>query len=220
MIYQICYTLLKKQIYAFSSEKLEVGDKIVVEIDNEKFSATIRQECTDHSIPSTVLGTNFILRKMSEIDEFHCELQTRRCLSYISKANQIARKYDSSCRIIACEPLFDIERMIFYFKVFEKIVNLRQVIKEVRELVQVQVDFRQVEGRDVAKILPVFGNCGAQTCCTRFLQTTPIISNENGNSVWKKPAKSLGMCGRIKCCTVFEHPCEKENCQCTKKQLQ
>jgi cell fate regulator YaaT (PSP1 superfamily) len=204
VIYKLRYTLLKKQVYAFSSEKLEVGDHVVAELDREKYMAIIHEEVQDHVVSSSLLGENNVIRKALEADEIHYDLQARRCFHFTAKANEIARKNESSCRIVTCEPLFDIERIIFYFKVFEKEINLRPVIKDVQELVKAQVDFRLVEGRDVAKLLPTIGACGIQTCCTKFLHTTPILSSEDVKDMWKRPTDNLGVCGRIKCCATFE----------------
>jgi len=71
-----------------------------------------------------------------------------------------------------------------------------------------QVEMRQIGPRDVAKILGGMGACGIETrCCTRFITEFSSISikmaKEQGISL--TPAEITGMCGRLRCCLIYEY---------------
>ena len=70
------------------------------------------------------------------------------------------------------------------------------------------VDLRQLGPRDVAKTIPGMGACGlACRCCCQYLTEFSSISikmaKEQGISL--TPAEITGMCGRLRCCLVYEN---------------
>ena len=70
------------------------------------------------------------------------------------------------------------------------------------------VDLRQLGPRDVAKSIPGMGACGLSCrCCCRYLTEFSSISikmaKEQGISL--TPAEITGMCGRLRCCLVYEN---------------
>ena len=70
------------------------------------------------------------------------------------------------------------------------------------------VDLRQLGPRDVAKTIAGMGACGmACRCCSRYLTEFNSISikmaKEQGISL--TPAEITGMCGRLRCCLVYEN---------------
>lgn len=70
------------------------------------------------------------------------------------------------------------------------------------------LDLRQIGPRDVAKILGGMGACGLETrCCSKFLtEFSPIsikMAKEQGISL--TPSEITGMCGRLRCCLIYEY---------------
>ncbi len=71
-----------------------------------------------------------------------------------------------------------------------------------------QVALRQIGPRDVAKLLGGMGACGLETrCCSSFLTDfSPVsikMAKEQGLSL--NPEEITGMCGRLRCCLVYEY---------------
>jgi cell fate regulator YaaT (PSP1 superfamily) len=71
-----------------------------------------------------------------------------------------------------------------------------------------QVALRQIGPRDVAKLLGGMGACGLETrCCSTFLtEFSPVsikMAKEQGLSL--NPEEITGMCGRLRCCLVYEY---------------
>lgn len=72
----------------------------------------------------------------------------------------------------------------------------------------IAIDLRQLGPRDVAKTIPGMGACGlACRCCCQYLTEFSSISikmaKEQGISL--TPAEITGMCGRLRCCLVYEN---------------
>jgi len=70
------------------------------------------------------------------------------------------------------------------------------------------VVLRQIGPRDVAKIIGGMGACGLETrCCSMFLTDfSPVsikMAKEQGLSL--NPEEITGMCGRLRCCLVYEY---------------
>jgi cell fate regulator YaaT (PSP1 superfamily) len=70
-----------------------------------------------------------------------------------------------------------------------------------------RVELRQIGPRDVAKIMSGYGACGGPRCCSTFLaKFSPIsIRMAKAQSVSLSPSEITGMCGRLRCCLVYEY---------------
>jgi cell fate regulator YaaT (PSP1 superfamily) len=76
------------------------------------------------------------------------------------------------------------------------------------EFTPAHVDLHQIGPRDVAKILGGPGACGLEErCCSTFLtEFSPVsikMAKEQGISL--NPDEITGMCGRLRCCLVYEY---------------
>jgi len=70
------------------------------------------------------------------------------------------------------------------------------------------IDFRRVGPRDVAKLIGGMGACGmAVRCCSMFLtEFSPIsIRMAKAQGVSLDPSEITGMCGRLRCCLIYEY---------------
>ena len=94
-------------------------------------------------------------------------------------------------------------------------IDLRNLKQEISKRVHdAQVELRQIGPRDVAKIFGGMGACGLPTrCCTKFLTDFSSISirmaKEQGISL--TPTEITGMCGRLRCCLIYEYEFYAEN---------
>jgi len=84
--------------------------------------------------------------------------------------------------------------------------NLRRSMQ--RLYTNIQIEFHLIGPRDVAKILGGMGACGLESrCCSTFLTDfSPVsikMAKEQGISL--TPTEITGMCGRLRCCLVYEY---------------
>jgi cell fate regulator YaaT (PSP1 superfamily) len=71
-----------------------------------------------------------------------------------------------------------------------------------------RVEMRQVGPRDIAKIIGGMGACGLETrCCSQFLsEFSPIsIRMAKAQGISLNPQEITGMCGRLRCCLLYEY---------------
>ena len=113
-------------------------------------------------------------------------------------------------KIVAAEFSFDGARLALMFSSeTEEKLDLKSLRSDMGKLYPgTQVDMRQIGPRDVAKHLCGLGACGLEMrCCSRFLTDfSPIsikMAKEQGISL--TPAEITGMCGRLRCCLVYEY---------------
>ncbi len=79
-----------------------------------------------------------------------------------------------------------------------------------------QIVMQRIGPRDVAKLLGGYGACGAPRCCSTFLtEFSPIsIKMAKVQGLSLNPEEITGMCGRLRCCLVFEY---EQYAEATKK---
>ncbi len=70
-----------------------------------------------------------------------------------------------------------------------------------------RVDVRRIGARDAAKMLGEYGACGAPRCCSTFLTDfSPVsIKMAKAQGISLNPSEITGMCGRLRCCLVYEY---------------
>lgn len=113
-------------------------------------------------------------------------------------------------KIVSSEYSFDGTRLTILFSSdTEEKAELKSLRSDMQKaFAPAQVEMRQIGPRDVAKILGGMGACGMETrCCTRFITEFSSISikmaKEQGISL--TPAEITGMCGRLRCCLIYEY---------------
>ena len=113
-------------------------------------------------------------------------------------------------KIVAAEYNYDGARLVFLFSTeTEDKVDLKTLKRDMQKKFPApQIELRQIGPRDVAKLLGGMGACGLETrCCSKFLTDfSPIsikMAKEQGISL--TPNEITGMCGRLRCCLVYEY---------------
>lgn len=113
-------------------------------------------------------------------------------------------------RILDAEFSYDGSRItVTYSSSIEDKIDLKTLKYDIQKAFSAPtVDIRQLGPRDVAKVIGGMGACGlACRCCSRYLTEFSSISikmaKEQGISL--TPTEITGMCGRLRCCLVYEN---------------
>jgi cell fate regulator YaaT (PSP1 superfamily) len=113
-------------------------------------------------------------------------------------------------KIVSAEFSLDGARLLFIYSSEEGEKTDLKMLKRAmqRTYQQTHVEMHLVGPRDVAKALGGLGACGLQCrCCSAFLtEFSPIsikMAKEQGISL--TPTEITGMCGRLRCCLVYEY---------------
>ncbi len=110
-------------------------------------------------------------------------------------------------KFLKAEYSFDGSWLTFLYAAENKKLDLRQLRAVMRKSFRARVEMLLIGPRDVAKILGGHGVCGQPRCCSTFLtEFSPIsirMAKEQGISL--SPQEITGMCGRLRCCLVYEY---------------
>ncbi len=111
-------------------------------------------------------------------------------------------------KIVRAEYSFDGQTLTFLFSTDqEERVETGQLRQVMSRLYRARIEMRQISPREVAKILGGMGACGIEErCCSRFLtEFSPIsIKHAKEQNLSLNPHDITGMCGRLRCCLVYE----------------
>lgn len=200
------------KIYHFDASKvpdIRMGDHVVVETSRGAQLGQVATIVTSGTgmdgglkpVERRATPRDLILRQTWQNKESDVIVMTRK---RVSELNLVGIK------IIAAEYSYDGSRLaIMFSSESEEKVDLKSLRQDVQRLFQPsQVELRQIGPRDIAKLLGGMGACGLETrCCSKFLTEFSSISikmaKEQGISL--TPSEITGMCGRLRCCLIYEY---------------
>ncbi|WP_374687861.1 stage 0 sporulation family protein [Promineifilum sp.] len=110
-------------------------------------------------------------------------------------------------KFVKAEFSFDGSWLTIAYTTENKKLDVRQVQGALGRILRTRVEMQLVGPRDVAKMMGGYGACGIPRCCSTFLtEFSPIsirMAKEQGISL--SPQEITGMCGRLRCCLVYEY---------------
>lgn len=201
------------KIYHFDASScpdLRMGDQAVVETSRGAQLGEVVQildnaqqppEGTWKPIHRRATPRDLVLRQIWQKKELEATINCRAKLSELRM---------EAIKIVGSEFSFDGSRLSFLYSTeAETKVETKKLRNAMQRLYpKSQVEMRLIGPRDVAKILGGMGACGMENrCCSMFLtEFSPIsikMAKEQGISL--TPSEITGMCGRLRCCLVYEY---------------
>ena len=136
--------------------------------------------------------------------------QRRELEAMINCRQKVAEVGLKGVKITKAEFSFDGSRLCFLYSTEGNnkvdMNGLRQKIQ--RSYRKSKVEFREVGPRDVARVISGMGACGLEErCCSRFMtEFSPIsIRMAKAQGISLNPQEITGMCGRLRCCLMYEY---------------
>ncbi len=118
---------------------------------------------------------------------------------------KIIQEFNLPMKLISVHFLYQKKKVIFNFTA-ENRIDFRALVKRLAAIHRTRIEMRQIGVRDASKILPNYGVCGFQTCCTKSnCHITSIylkMAKDQGFAV--NSSKLTGVCGRLMCCLAYE----------------
>ena len=123
-------------------------------------------------------------------------------------AREKARALNLAIKVVKAEYAFDGSRLSILYSAEEERPHTGNLLNDVQQSFKAKVELRLIGPRDAAKLIGGSGACGLDTrCCSMFLtEFSPIsikMAKEQGISL--NPTEITGMCGRLRCCLVYEY---------------
>jgi cell fate regulator YaaT (PSP1 superfamily) len=201
------------KIYNFNAgsvTNIKMGDSVVVETTRGWQLGTVAQLLNSTNVPEDP-NRKTIDRKATPRDLLLRQNWQKKETSVINNCKvRIKELQLEGIKVIAAEYSFDGARLaIMFSSESDDKVDLKSLRQDMQKAyAPSMVEIRQIGPRDVAKMIGGLGACGMEVrCCSLFLTDFCSISirmaKEQGISL--TPNEITGMCGRLRCCLVYEY---------------
>ena len=189
---------------------LEPGDPVVVRTSRGMQLAHISQVGID--------AEELDLRSFKSVERPATpkDLMTRKALALQEKelTEQIREHLNnngmSGVKIVSVEFSLDGNRLFILLNSESSVnYNIKRLHNDVQKMVKgVHLELRQIGPRDAAKLIRGMGACGMENrCCSKFLTEFSSISIRMAKTqdISLTPSEITGMCGRLRCCLMYEY---------------
>lgn len=205
------------KIYSFDAsgcEDLQAGDFVLVE------TARGQQLGQVVSVEPAHLGQQQedlkpVQRRATSRDLAVRQYWQQREEEALNLACEMAAQLDLPVKLVVAEYTFDGQRLTLLYVSEDKKWDPGDLQQRLQRKLDVRVDLRRIGPRDQAKLMGGYGACGDPRCCSQFLsEFSPVsIKMAKIQGISLNPADITGMCGRLRCCLVYEEEQYKEACQ-------
>jgi cell fate regulator YaaT (PSP1 superfamily) len=189
---------------------LKIGEQVIVETARGRQIGEVIQFIREPSSPMEGSWKSIERRATAADLLMRQQWQKKQVEAMINCRARAAELQLEGIKIVAAEYSYDGMRLVFLFSTeTEDKVDLKSLRKDMQKIYTAsQVELRQIGPRDVAKLIGGMGACGLETrCCSKFLtEFSPIsikMAKEQGISL--TPSEITGMCGRLRCCLIYEY---------------
>jgi cell fate regulator YaaT (PSP1 superfamily) len=190
-----------------SRDVIEPGDHVIVETRRGRQLGQVIANIEPNKV-NVRRGLKSIERKATPRDLVMKQVWEQRELDALitcrEKASHVGVR---DVKFVKAEYSFDGAWLTFLYATEDKKLDVRPLRKVLRKSFRARVEMLMIGPRDVAKILGGHGACGQPRCCSTFLsEFSPIsirMAKEQGISL--SPQEITGMCGRLRCCLVYEY---------------
>ncbi len=200
------------KIYHFEARDqvdLKVGDRVVVETSRGWQLGEVAQLIRDAQPPAE--GYKLIDRRATPRDLLMRQLWQQKEAEVVETSRKRAGELRlNGVKVVLAEYSFDGSRLTILFSTeTEDKYDLKSLRNDMQKVYGPStVELRLIGPRDVAKTICGLGACGLDTrCCCAFLTEFSSISirmaKEQGISL--TPTEITGMCGRLRCCLIYEY---------------
>ena len=188
-------------------DAIEPGDHVIVETKRGRQLGQVmvyvnpRDVHNHHGLQPVERKANprdMVMKQVWETKELDALISCR------EKANDLGIK---DAKFVKAEYSFDGSWLTFHYATENKKLNVGRLQKDLNRRFNTKVELRLIGPRDVAKILGGYGACGAPRCCSTFLtEFSPVsIRMAKAQGISLSPQEITGMCGRLRCCLVYEY---------------
>ena len=193
----------KELYYFFTNEKLKIGDKVVVFIDDFVALAEVRIILEKQEDRFNKLNSINRIATAQDLNKYN-ELKIR-AKAFLPQIKNLSLRLGLSMKFVGAQYSLDCSKIVIIFSSEDR-VDFRQFLKELAVMLKIRIELKQIGQRDEVKVCGGVGPCGEQCCCSRFLKdfehVTVKMAKVQGLSL--SPTKINGICGRLMCCLAYE----------------
>jgi cell fate regulator YaaT (PSP1 superfamily) len=185
--------------------KLKISDYVVVEVDNGIDLGSVSQIGRLVMLKNIKENPKNVVRIATHDDMETMKRNRQKEIDAFSVCKELILKHKLKMKLVDVEYQFDKNKLTFFFTSDQR-VDFRALVKDLASKYRTRIELRQISVREEARKLGGMGICGNQLCCCSFMDSfSPITTNDaKEQNLPMNPSKLSGLCGRLKCCLMFE----------------
>lgn len=184
---------------------LRTGDPVLIEVEGEVTYGIVYTEPYSTPFIPPMRAMKSILRKPN-IEE----------IALIGRLERLSQEAATYCRtkamalgihlkLVEVYGAMDCRQLTFVYTADDRI-DFRELVRDLARRFGGRIEMRQVGVREEARRLGGIDTCGLVLCCASFLTDVKPISAKQAKKLDLPidDPRLLGVCGRLKCCLIFE----------------
>jgi cell fate regulator YaaT (PSP1 superfamily) len=189
---------------------LAVNDWVIVQTELGQDAARVQILPTDSPLVQVDPPLGRLVRKATASDKFEMAKRKRMEADASADAARLARSRELPIKILGVDWQFDGSSLtVFYAPEAAPApdrVDLTALTSDLESQFGTRIELRRMGPRDETKVMTGVGTCGRELCCSSWLDKFSNISIRMAKEqdLPLNQSKLTGVCGRLKCCLIYE----------------
>jgi len=186
---------------------LKVNDWIIVKTDLGLDAARVQLLPSDSPLMHVDPLMGEVVRKATGSDMLEINKRKRMEPEAAKQVAALALEQRLPIKILGTDWQFDGGSVtVFYSTENESHIDLSQLAQSLEAHFGSRVELRRLGARDETKVATGVGTCGRELCCSSWLDKFSNISIRMAKEqdLPLNQSKLTGVCGRLKCCLIYE----------------
>lgn len=184
---------------------LRTGDRVLLEVDGEVTYGVVYRAPYETPFIPPMRVLKPILRKANGEDA-----------ALVSRLERLSQEAMVYCRVKAGEMKLQLKlvevygalqrRQLTFVYTADDRIDFRELVRDLARRFGGRIEMRQVGVREEARRLGGLDTCGLVLCCASFLTEVKPVTVKQARTLGLQveDPRLLGVCGRLKCCLMFE----------------
>ncbi len=182
-----------------------MGDWVIVETQLGQDAAHVRILPTDSPLVQVDPPLGRVVRKATASDRFEMARHKRMEAEATRMAADIAGTRGLPVRVLGADWRFDGGNLTIFYATDERL-DLGGLSSDLSAHFGTRIELQRMAGREETKVAGGVGTCGRELCCASWLDKFSNISIRmaKDQDLPLNQSKLTGVCGRLKCCLIYE----------------
>ena len=184
---------------------VRLGDWVIVRTELGDDAARVHILPTDSPLVQVDMPMGKVVRKATASDTFTMNKHKRMEEESSRAAQEMVRARSLPLKILGADWQFDGSSLVLFYSSEER-VDLGELSDAFAAHFGTRIELRKMGARDETKVMTGVGTCGRELCCSSWLDKFSNISIRMAKEqdLPLNQAKLTGVCGRLKCCLIYE----------------
>ena len=187
-------------------DDLAINEWVIVQTELGQDAARVQILPTDSPLVQVDPPLGTLVRKATATDKFELAKHKRREEESTRAAAETAKRLGLDVHVLGTDWQFDGGNVVVFYSTEATGLDLAPFSVELAAGFGTRVELRRLGARDETKLLTGVGTCGRELCCSSWLDKFSNISIRMAKEqdLPLNQAKLTGVCGRLKCCLIYE----------------